>query len=195
MRLAMLLIPVLAVVSTPAFAQAKLPGAAVAAPQPPAMQRRIAPPPAELLEVFVEIAPYTNLGVFDRYDAGNKIKLKSRTVLTVKQPGKNNPEEARARSPRVVGERSSKGVLPVALWTSPAKVESVDFLIGGEGTRAIHPAEIYQSPAVLAGGDQRSLEQIAYFVSGFHLPVTVRVIYQDGQVWMATFVIPETAKK
>jgi len=74
-------------------------------------------------------------------------------------------------------------------------VQSVDFLIGGEGTHAIHPAETYQSPAVLAGGDPRALDQIAHFVRGFGLPVTVRIIYQDGQVWMATFVIRDTAKK
>lgn len=144
--------------------------------------RRQAPPLGELVDVFAEIEPFTNQDVFVSYDRNNKVKLKTATVFTLKSPGKASTAEARMRSPRVMGERVRNGVLPAAVWTSTVKTQRVDFLVGGSGTHAIWAAEEYESPAVFAGGDPHGLEQVAQLVNGFRLPVTVRIVYQDGQV-------------
>jgi hypothetical protein len=59
---------------------------------------------------------------------------------------------------------------------------------------AISPAEVYRSPAVLAGGDPEGLANLFNLVNGFGFPVSVRMIYEDGQVWIATFKLRELPK-
>jgi len=94
MRLATLPVFALAVLTVQVFAQAKPPSAA--ASQQQSIQRRAAPSPSELLDVFVETTPYTSLALFREYDRMNKIKLQSPAVLTTRKPGKYNADEARA---------------------------------------------------------------------------------------------------
>jgi hypothetical protein len=150
----------------------------------------------ETLDSFVEIMPLTNLEEFASYDEMNKVSVsQSQAIYTTRDHGKISADEAKSRAPRVVGQRWAKGVLPVAVWTSGAKVQRVDFLIGETGTVSIWPAEVYRSPAVLAGGDPPGLESLFNLVNGFGFPVSVRIIYEDGQVWLATFKLRELPKQ
>ena len=185
----LLLAAVVICTSLPARAQVGKPPPQANPTQSNDAMRRVAPPSSELVESFVEIEPFTDRSAFSRYDRLNKVKIQSGVIHTLKNPGKASSDEARKRSPRVVGQRVKNGVLPVAVWQSTAKTQRVDFLVGGSGTSAVWSAEDYESPAVLAGGDPQGLEQLAQFVNGFRMPVTVRIIYQDGQVWLATFVL------
>lgn len=185
----------LLVVSSSVIAQNAVAPAGRPSTQGPATtQRRVAPPAADLLDVFVEIPAMTDPVLFAGYDKPNNIRVDAGAVFTLKKPGKSGAGEARARSPQLLGERWRAGTLPVATWTSPASVRRVDFFVGGQSTQSAMPAEIYKSPAVLAGGCPQCLDQIANFISGFGLPVTVRVIYEDGQVWIASFVLRERGK-